>query len=49
MINFYQILTTSRITFEEAKSRRLRFNNLLHMLVNTTARKKSYKEKSLRS
>ena len=46
MIDFYQTLKTDWKTFAEAKLKLVRFNDLLDVLINTIARKGSYKEKS---
>ena len=47
MVDFYQIISTERITLEDAESRLVRFKNLLHLLEKTVARKKCYKEKKV--
>ena len=44
---FIEELKNSRITFEEVRSRLMRFDGLLDMLANTAARKDISKEKRL--
>ena len=48
MIDFYQRLKIGQITFEEAKSRLIKFTSLLDMLTNTSARGKKLYKKSLK-
>ena len=47
IIGFYQRLKSCRITYEESKSRLMRFNGLLDMLANTAARKDIYKKNAV--
>ena len=45
MADLFQRINSERITLEDAKSKLVRFRNLLYLLENTIARKNIYLEK----